>query len=1042
MTTPISSFSGAISGIDWQSLVDKIIQADAAPQTVLKNEVTSDNAVVSAWQSYGQLLQALQTAIGGLRDGTAFTATTASVASPGYAGPAEVAATTSVDATPADYQVQVTGLAQAEKLSGGTYASASKALGLSGEFFVNGARISVAATDTLSDIRDKINAADTGTSATKVTASVLSAGAADNRLVLTSDVTGSAGIDLKEGASALLARLGFLDGTTTVKRQTSSGAAGDRFTSADAPVKTLLGLTDGGGPQTVTVGGQTVTIDLSTQSLNDVAASLDALSGVSATVQQDTSDGTTRYYLDVRGTTSFADSGHALELLGLVSGGQSAVAQQVQSDALTGGDAATPATATTALADLWNGGAAAGVQPGDTLTVTGTRGDGTAVNLTYTVQAGDTVQTLLDRISNATNGFGAGLRPAAAAIDAQGRITLTDGTAGDSRLALSIVAHNEGGGRLDLGSFTTDVVGRQRTLVAGADAAFAIDGVSMTRSTNTVADAIAGVTLTLQGAQSGRTWDVDISRDEQSASNALDSFAQAYDNMLSFVSAQGTPAASGSGQSNPPLYGDSTLSGMRSMLSQALIQIVPGAQGNYTTASSVGLSLDKNGQLSLDAAKFKTAFTDDYAAIQQLFVPQKTATDPAVTFTTFGNSTAGGSYDVTITSPATQATATGSGFSGVYADDGTPDTMVVTDQATGWVAQVGLSNGMTTAQIVAALNAAFAAAAAERLQSSTTLYADPSGTTPMTAATHWSDLTGAGGASLGIATGDTIAYGGTRSDGTAVGGTFTIGDPSTGAVGDFIAQIQRDIGTGATVSVANGRIVVQDNQAGASQLALTLTPGNQGGGSLSFGSLSQVTQGRTALPVSATPSGNDIVLTGESYGSAASFAVSFLPGGADGTAQLGLAAKRYAGTDVAGTIGGYAARGAGQQLTGATGTPVAGLVLTYGGTTARSAGQVSLTIGLAEQVGRTLDAWLDPTSGLLTVTENAVNTRISDLNASIASWDTRLAQERTRLTKEYTAMEVTIAKLQAQSASLTQQFFNTSTTSSSSSTSSTKGTLG
>jgi flagellar hook-associated protein 2 len=348
--------------------------------------------------------------------------------------------------------------------------------------------------------------------------------------------------------------------------------------------------------------------------------------------------------------------------------------------------------------------------------------------------------------------------------------------------------------------------------------------------------------------------------------------------------------------------------------------------------------------------------------------------------------------------------------------------MVVTDKATGWAAQVSLSNGMTTAQIVDALNTAFAASAAQKLVSTGTLYSDPSGTVPATAATTWASLRGAGGASLGIRGGDTISYFGTRGDGTSVAGTYAIDDPASDTVGDLVSQMQRDLGTDVTVSVAGGQLVAQAGETGGSGLALTVTANNQGGGSLSFGSMARVTQGRGPVPITASANGAQLALTGAGLGSAAGFSVSFLPGGADGTAQLGIAARSYAGQDVAGTIGGYAATGAGQQLTGSDGTPVAGLVLTYAGSTARAAGQVTLSVGLAELLGRMVDGWLDPTSGLLANTETALNQRIDDLNTQVSGWDTRLAAERTRLVQEYSAMEATIAKLQSQSAALSQQF--------------------
>ena len=72
------------------------------------------------------------------------------------------------------------------------------------------------------------------------------------------------------------------------------------------------------------------------------------------------------------------------------------------------------------------------------------------------------------------------------------------------------------GGTVSLGSFGTangGAVGRSRQLTEGADAQFKIDGQTLTRSTNTVTDAISGVTLNLLTAEPGTTVNLTIARD-------------------------------------------------------------------------------------------------------------------------------------------------------------------------------------------------------------------------------------------------------------------------------------------------------------------------------------------------------------------------------------------------------------------------------------------------------------------------------------------------------------------------------------------------
>ena len=78
--------------------------------------------------------------------------------------------------------------------------------------------------------------------------------------------------------------------------------------------------------------------------------------------------------------------------------------------------------------------------------------------------------------------FGGGVT---ATVDASGQLVVTDDTSGASQLSVSVVANNEGGGSLSFGSFTATTEGENalsREIVAGQDASFRVNGVTMTRS--------------------------------------------------------------------------------------------------------------------------------------------------------------------------------------------------------------------------------------------------------------------------------------------------------------------------------------------------------------------------------------------------------------------------------------------------------------------------------------------------------------------------------------------------------------------------------
>ena len=105
----------------------------------------------------------------------------------------------------------------------------------------------------------------------------------------------------------ILEALGLASSTQSIKNTTSDGAKSDALSSSSSAVGSLLGLTSAQNG-TVTIGGESVVIDLSTESLSTIATNINtALTGASkgtATVASTTTDGVTTYQIDINGTTS------------------------------------------------------------------------------------------------------------------------------------------------------------------------------------------------------------------------------------------------------------------------------------------------------------------------------------------------------------------------------------------------------------------------------------------------------------------------------------------------------------------------------------------------------------------------------------------------------------------------------------------------------------------------------------------------------------------------------------------------------------------
>ncbi|HEY8309587.1 MAG TPA: flagellar cap protein FliD N-terminal domain-containing protein, partial [Gemmatimonadaceae bacterium] len=275
---PAGSFPGLGSTFDYTSLVNSLITLQSQPGVAMQNRITAEQAQLSAYQTYNGLLTNLQGTTSVMRSGTAFQGVTANVSNAtGANGQTVLSASALSGAAPGSYAVKVTQVAQAEKLSGGTFASSTAPLGISGDFIINGRIVTIVSTDTLASVRDKINALNSGTNASNVTAAIVTDASSAQRLVLTSAQTGAAGINLVDGAQGVAQQLGWIDATSTIKHPTSAGGQSDNFASATASIGSQLGLTGAPGAQTVTIGGHTVSIDLATDSLTSIASAFSSL---------------------------------------------------------------------------------------------------------------------------------------------------------------------------------------------------------------------------------------------------------------------------------------------------------------------------------------------------------------------------------------------------------------------------------------------------------------------------------------------------------------------------------------------------------------------------------------------------------------------------------------------------------------------------------------------------------------------------------------------------------------------------------------------
>ncbi len=189
--------SGLGSGLDINSLVSQLVSAESRPMTALKSQQKTVNARLSAYGQLSSALASLQNSLKGL------SATGLAVCNASSSSNALTVSAAS-GATPGSYAIDVTRIAQPQKLCSPGFASASADLG-AGSLSIavgGGAPVLLApATQSLADLAAAINA-----SGLAVTATVVNDGSANgHRLLVSGKNSGAANTVSLTGSGALAA---------------------------------------------------------------------------------------------------------------------------------------------------------------------------------------------------------------------------------------------------------------------------------------------------------------------------------------------------------------------------------------------------------------------------------------------------------------------------------------------------------------------------------------------------------------------------------------------------------------------------------------------------------------------------------------------------------------------------------------------------------------------------------------------------------------------------------------------------------------------
>jgi len=357
------------------------------------------------------------------------------------------------------------------------------------------------------------------------------------------------------------------------------------------------------------------------------------------------------------------------------------------------------------------------------------------------------------------------------------------------------------------------------------NAVFKLNGIDVTKTSNTITDAIQGVTLNL--LKPAAAANITVTNDTSAVNAAATDFVKAFNDLNTALRSNSSYNAAT--KKGGVLQGDSIVRTLQTQIRAILGTAVSNTGGSLTTLSQVGVAFQLDGTLKLDATKLNTAISNNFNDIKSLFAAVGSATDSLVAYSSATTTTKPGSYAVNITQMATQGSNVGTvalGGSTTVAAGTTINITLDGKTATAipLTAGVGYTNAALAAMVQSAINGVSAFSA---LGSSVTATIDGANHLSITsnrygsaskismtdnAGTFVSTATGMGAGTAGVDVAGTI------NGGTAIGsGQFLTS--TAGNATDLKIQISGGaVGARGTVNYSRGYAYLL-NQLATSMLA-------------------------------------------------------------------------------------------------------------------------------------------------------------------------------------------------------------------------------
>ncbi|WP_297574230.1 flagellar filament capping protein FliD [uncultured Deefgea sp.] len=584
-------------------------------------------------------------------------------------------------------------------------------------------------------------------------------------------------------------------------------------------------------------------------------------------------------------------------------------------------------------------------------------------------------------VRDAVNAANAGVTASILNDGSGNRLVLTSKDSGAAN-SMRLVVEDTDGNQTDtngLSALSYDPTGTRNLLETqtAKDAKLKIDGISVSKPSNTINDAIQGVTLNLLKVTTTPTT-ITIGNDASGIKTSVQSFVKAFNELNKSLTDLSSydPKTGKAGILNGETAIRSVQQELRAVLNRPL-----GSGSFFQSLSEVGISLDKAGAMTLNETKLQQAITSNPGAVANLFTVNGISSDPNIKYISSTNQTVAGKYPISITSPATQAKFSGTALPFMKIDGANQSASI---SLAGASSNISIDTGNYTSQQLA-----------DQIKSK------------ITADTNL------------FTTGDTVSV-----DYNSSTKLFDIKHVRAGTTSSMSLNIANTTQP-LTIDANNDSIMVAIDDVSSSSIKL------KQGAYANPADLAAELQSKINGDASLVKSGKSVIVNfnektssfeilSSSYGSKSNVQISSV--GTSSLATLGInIAGMASGSDVVGTIGGEAATGDGQLLTG-TGK-ASGMVVSASSSTAGDFGSISFSRGFAFNLDKALDAMLS--------NQGAIASRVTGVNKSVEG----ITEQRIRLNRQYemteklyrqqfTAMDIAISNMKNISNSLTSQLAN------------------